>query len=66
MSAAPQSDKQIQDLEIRVAYLERELQEYKDANIATYQKLKALEEEMKQVLKAIPEAEQFPSSSRSD
>ncbi|GEM_PF-3380870 len=44
----------IDELEIKLSFLEKELEEYKDANREFYGKLNRMEEDLKKIQKEIP------------
>ncbi|MDB5050512.1 MAG: hypothetical protein JWO30_3583 [Fibrobacteres bacterium] len=50
-------EKKVEELEIKSAFLEKELEEYKEASRTFYGKLKALEESVEKLDKEIPSSE---------
>jgi uncharacterized coiled-coil protein SlyX len=52
--AAAAAAKRIDELEIKMAFLEKELDEYKEASRNFYSKLNQLEEDMRKMEKEIP------------
>jgi uncharacterized coiled-coil protein SlyX len=48
-------EKRLDDLEVKIAFLEKELEEYKDASRGFYRKLSEMEEEIRKLWKEVPE-----------
>jgi uncharacterized coiled-coil protein SlyX len=48
-------EKRLQEVEIKMAYLEKELEEYKEASRGFYRKLAEAEDEIRKLWKEVPE-----------
>jgi uncharacterized coiled-coil protein SlyX len=52
--STPQREKRLEEIEIKMAFLEKELEEYKEASRDFYGKLNRMEEEMQKLQKELP------------
>lgn len=50
------TDKRLEDVEIKLAFLEKELEEYKEASRGFYKRINALEDEIRTLQKAVQDS----------
>ena len=56
-TAANATEKRLEEVEIKMAFLEKELEEYKEASRGFYRKIKELEEEVRKLQKDVQESD---------
>lgn len=56
-SAASAAEKRLEEVEIKLAFLEKELEEYKEASRGFYRKINELEEEVRKLQQDVRESD---------